>query len=268
MSRQIETLRAFTAGRPHNWRHAPHVIVVASGKGGVGVSTVSALLAVGSARRGRDTLIVDAAMSGSPIIDLFDRSAAELVDSDRAAGDRIHTIAPRLALADRMAVEDPTSLERRSTLRRLATRYDSHETVIVDAGSTAESVTTAIGAGAGMLLTVCATDRLSVAATYALVKYVSQRFEGLPVSVLVNRSEPAESRIAFARIAAGATEFLRQQVTPAGQFPDDHGLGSAIEAGLSPVNSDGPALDAACLLAELLISRRPGKASNAPLRIT
>jgi MinD-like ATPase involved in chromosome partitioning or flagellar assembly len=143
----------------------------------------------------------------------------------------------------------------------MATHYDEYDFVVVDAGSTAEIVSTAIGTGSGRLLAVSATDRLSIVATYALVKYVLERFGSLATSVLINRCEPAQGSDAFARIAEAVNDFLGSNIAPAGTLPDDESIRTTAEAGASLVAVDGPAVLAARLLAELLLARpvRPGR---------
>jgi MinD-like ATPase involved in chromosome partitioning or flagellar assembly len=256
MSRQIDTLRAFTEGRPRARRETQHAIIVAGGKGGTGVTTVSALLALGAARMDNEVLLVDAAASGSPTGDLFAATANGGVPPHTESP--IRPIGPRLLLADRPYGDALTTVERRHALRRAASHYDSHDIVIVDAGSAGESIAAAIGAGAGTLVAVTAADRLSAAATYALVKFVAERYPGLTVSVLVNRCDPADARVVFDRIASGVTDFLGRTVTPAGSIPDDETLRAAIEAGLTPAQGDTPAIDAGRLLAERLIRRSTG----------
>jgi len=251
VSRQLDTLRAFTATRPRARRQPSHVIIVAGGKGGTGITTVSTLLALGATRTGSDVLMVDAAQSGSPAADLFAPAVTEQRDHDSA----FIEIGARLTLADRPADHALTTMERRSALRRAASRYGDHDVVVVDAGSSAESVAAAIGAGAGVLIAVTQADRLSAAATYALVKFTAEHHPDLPVSILVNQCDPATARIVFDRIAAGVSEFLGRSITPAGQIPDDDALRSAIETGLSSTFGEGPALEAGRLLAERLMHR-------------
>jgi MinD-like ATPase involved in chromosome partitioning or flagellar assembly len=167
-------------------------------------------------------------------------------------------IGPRLLLADRPSGDALTTVERRHALRRAASHYDNHDIVVVDAGSIGESIAAAIGAGAGTLVAVTAADRLSAAATYALVKFVVERYPGLTVTVLANRCDPADAQIVFDRIASGVTDFLGRTVTPAGSIPDDGTLRAAIEAGLTPAQGDSPAIEAGRLLAERLIRRSSG----------
>jgi MinD-like ATPase involved in chromosome partitioning or flagellar assembly len=262
---QLESLRAMVGARPPAAHRAvPHVVVVAGGKGGVGVSTTSVLLAMGAAAAGHETLLVDAAPA-SALADVL--ALPSPVREDAAPGSPVYRrIARRMTIVDLTDAAALTAAERRMSLRRVASGYDNHEFVVIDAGATSESVVAALTTGAGRLLSVGTTDRLSVVATYALVKYVRERFAGLPISVLFNRCDPAEGSAAFGRVAVGVEEFLGATVTPAGTLPNDERLRAAAEAGTSPENMDGPAVIAARLLAELLIAR-PARRGGPPVHV-
>jgi MinD-like ATPase involved in chromosome partitioning or flagellar assembly len=256
INRQLDPLHTFTHGRPpSSWRRVPHVVIVAGGKGGVGASTASALLAIGAARAGRATLLVDAAAGPASVVDVLGAHAPRT----DAVETELRTVAAHLTLA---FVPPPHVLaagERRAALRRLSGRYDEHELVVIDAGATCDGMFAALAAGAGRLLAVTNSDRLSLIATYALIKTAFGRFPGLPVSVLVNGCEPAEAVAAFGHIATATEHFLATQVTPAGSIPADDQLRNAINAGVSPIDADGPAAHAAGLLAELLLHAGPGR---------
>ena len=262
---QIESLRAWSRTRPSATRRmVGHSVVVAGGKGGVGVTTASALLAFGAAASGRNTLLVDATPSGTQQSDLL--SLSEPQDSEERNAPDFRRITPRLTLAELPEAASLTIAERRSLLRRVAAHYDQYDFVVVDAGSTAEHVTAALGTGSGRLLAVSANDRLSIVATYALVKYVLDRFGTLATSVLINRCEPAQGSDAFARIAEGVNEFLGYNIAPAGTLPEDESIRTAAEAGSSLLTMDGPAVLAARLLAELLLAR-PARLGRATVQI-
>ena len=57
--------------KPHELSSVKHVVAVASGKGGVGKSFVTSMLAVGLARRGYKTAVLDADITGPSIPKLF-----------------------------------------------------------------------------------------------------------------------------------------------------------------------------------------------------
>ena len=68
----------FVEARPRDLNEVAHVVAVMSGKGGVGKSLVSALLAVGLARRGLEVGILDADITGPSIPRMFGLRARPL----------------------------------------------------------------------------------------------------------------------------------------------------------------------------------------------
>jgi flagellar biosynthesis protein FlhG len=249
MASQTDALRQFIAASgPRSQRDAKNVVVVATGKGGAGSSTIAALIASASARSGRATLLIDASVSASSLSDVLG------VTNTAGDGTTVHQLAPQLHFIARPDVLDPSTIERRSRLRRLASHHTSHRLVLIDAGASAEAVSSAIQAGAGRLLAVATTDRLGVAATFALVKYVAQQHPAVNAAILVNRADLSSGNAAYGRIADGSDQFLERTAAFAGSMPDDEMLRASIEAGFSPNESFGRAAHAAELLADLLIA--------------
>jgi MinD-like ATPase involved in chromosome partitioning or flagellar assembly len=225
MSTQLDSLRAFVAARPNSaaLRDWSNVLVVAGAKGGIGTSTVAALLASASARRGRETLLVDAAAAGSSLPHLLGTPQDHTDDEPLR-------IAPRLALATPCAGIGAGNAERTIRYRRATNGFADYDAVIVDAGATLDAVVLA-ASYAGRLLAVTASDRVSIAAAYALLKVVGHRFSALPLGVLANRCDAAVGAAAWERITAGTDRFLGHAIGLAGTIPADHVLDAAIEAG-------------------------------------
>lgn len=266
MTRTMQALRDWVGPSSPMPADGPRTLAVAAGKGGVGVSTTTSLLALGAAAAGRRTLLVDAAPSGGSL------SAVLGIDVDAAVSGgasafAFHELSPRLRFTGLRPARWHGPGERQAALRRLGAHYADREFVILDAGATWDGVMAVLSAGAERLLAVSTADRLSVVATYALIKLVNERFPGLPVTVLLNHCEPAEGAAAFSRIASGVEAFLGRTVMPAGSFPSDDALRAAADAGASPMSIEGPAVHAARLLAELL-SARGARRSRPPMRLS
>ncbi len=215
---------------------AATVVAVGSGKGGVGTSTIAALLAATMAEQGRRVLLVDA---GQRLGGLHHLLGVEPTGSlgqlrgGREPHDLLVPVAERLSLFPASLEEaELRPTERRLLMRRVAALFDAFELVVIDAGSSAESLVAACADGATRLLAVTAGDRISLVATYALVKLLHERAPGVRVDVVANRvSDDGADRL-HEYLNGAAVRFLSRTVPFAGAIPDDPDFGSALAAGL------------------------------------
>ena len=85
-------------------------------------------------------------------------------------------------------------------------------------------------------------DRVSIAATYALVKAVGGRLPELPLTVLTNRGD----REAAESIRLASQRFLARALEGVGAIPDDECLRAGINAGMDiqDAAADSPAATA------------------------
>jgi flagellar biosynthesis protein FlhG len=241
MSAQLETLRRYVANRPHPMPAggSDRVLLVGSGKGGVGTSTVAALLAVMAASDGQEVLLVDADEGHGSLPLLFGaeprRTLSSLLGGEAAPADLLVSLGHGLSLLPLGGTAEPEdrlpATERRALLRRVSTLYARFDLVIIDAGSRLEQVHNAAASGATRLLAVTAAERVSAAATYALAKTFDARFPGLPVDLLFNRCRMATATNAFEEIDAATRHFLRRGLDFAGAVPDDDRLKEALHEG-------------------------------------
>lgn len=281
MTNQLDSLRRFVGTRmpAHDFGGSERVLLVGSGKGGVGTSTIAALIAVMAAADGHDVLVVDADESHGTLPMLFgvepDYSLADLKGGDLKPEDLLVRPGYGLTLLPAGGGEPKDRLEpveRRSLLRRISSLYDSYDLVVVDAGSRVEQVLSAASAGAARLLAVSAAERISAAATYALVKVVESQFEGMPVDLLFNRTRLSVATAAFEEVEQAARQFLRRGLGFAGAIPDDDRIRAAVETGtaIQDAAAFGTPATSAChelsarLTQQLLEhdAARPGRASE------
>lgn len=212
------------------------IVAVGSGKGGVGTSTIAALMAATMAEQGQRVLLVDA---GQRLGGLHHLLGVEPTGSlgqlrgGREPHDLLVPVAERLALFP--ATLDEAELrptERRLLMRRVAALFDGFELVVIDAGSSAESLVAACADGATRLLAVTAGDRISLVATYALVKLLHERAPGVRVDVVANRVTDDGADRLHEYLNGASVRFLSRTVPFAGAIPDDPDFGSALAAGL------------------------------------
>ncbi len=241
MSSQLDSLKRFVGERApteNGGGDARRVVVVGSGKGGVGTSVVAALLAMTASEAGANVLLVDA-NDGSPALHfLLGVEPAHVLSDLRGGGvapaQLVMHVSASLALLPGGTRDDAalTPAERRALFRRVAGLYASYDLVIVDGGSRLDSVLSVCDGGAGRLLAVTTSDRIAVAATYALIKATGARHTELTTEVLLNGCEERAIVQGYEMIQAAAEQFLERTVALAGVVPHDASLRAALGEGM------------------------------------
>lgn len=243
MSTQLEALRRHVAQRPSPPATSPgrgSVVVLGSGKGGVGTTTLSALLAISTAARGSRVLLVDA----DPVVGAL----ALLLGAPRSPGigalrggeteaeELLVPLTDGLTLLPGGGAAEEAGLsgaERQALLRRILPLLPRYDAVVIDGGSRLESVMAAGALGVGRVLAVCEPDRIAVAATYALMKALGDRLPGTPVEILINRTAAVLADQVAEEVQGAARHFLRRTIGYCGAVPDDRCLRAGIQAGMS-----------------------------------
>jgi len=218
-------------------------VAVGSGKGGVGTSTVAGLLASAGARRRLDTLLVDADPDFNSLPHLFQagryRGGLEAIrDPDTDLEDLLVPVRERLRLLSLGVLEEPARStlsegERRILQGRLATLYPAFELVVVDAGSRARSVLDTLGSGVETLLAVSRPDRISAAATHALIKVSLARFPATRVALLLNGAGAEEDRAIARLMEEAAQSFLDCPTTSLPPLPSSPEIEEMLRTGRS-----------------------------------
>ena len=212
-------------------------IVVGSGKGGVGKSVVSVMLAAAAAERGREVLLLDGEQNLANLHVLLGvgaRGSIESVLGGRArAEDLVQAVAENLWLlpsesgAEGLYALD--ALERARLHSRLIELCRRFEVVVVDAGAGIEGVVRAATLGADRVLLVTTPEPTALMDAHALVKILSLQVPHIPIHVLVNRSEGTEEgQHAFARLAAASEQFLDRRLHLAGVLLEESPIAAAV----------------------------------------
>ena len=244
MSAQLESMRLFVADRPPAAKPTgtDHVVVLGSGKGGVGTSTLASLLAAVTSSTGARVLLVDGTADvGTQHLLLGTAPGAgwlALRGGESTPDDALVTVTDSLTLLPGTAIEEYaagmiSAAERQALFRRVASLYPRYDLVIVDGGSKLESVLAACAAGVGSVLAVTTPDRVSVAATYGLVKILEGRHPGISIRALMNRNQDGAAQEASEILRAGARRFLDRTIGHAGTVPEDQCLRAGLEAGMN-----------------------------------
>ena len=218
---------------PEPQHDGPPAVVLASGKGGVGKSVLSVLLAAAFARSGSRTLLLDGAQNqGNLHILLGLRPAGAL---GAVLSGAIEPAALQVPVAERLTLLPGDSgaealyalgaVDRARLHRRLSALYDGFDMVVIDGGSGIESAVRAGGIRASRLAVVAAPEPASLADAYALLKIVNLQIPSLPIEVMVNRvTADEEGQAVFDRLHLAAERFLRRELRYLGCVPEDESL--------------------------------------------
>lgn len=203
----------------------PTVVVIGSGKGGVGKSVLAALLAAHAARAGARTLLFDAVHNQGNqhvLLGQVPRTRVEAVARGAAAPwDLLLPVEDRLTLlpADSGSPEYVTlsDLDRARLHQRLAGVFGDYDMIVVDSGPGAENTVRAALSHVARLLVVTAPEPTALSDAYALMKMTHLRAPHAALDVVVNRvCEADHARRAFASLAIAAERFLRRELGNAG----------------------------------------------------
>jgi len=246
---------ATVATRPSALR----VVAVASGKGGVGKTNVSANLAIAFGRQGKRVWLLDADLGLanvdvlfglSPRLSLFDvlRADHSLADVvlDGPAGVRIIPAAS--------GVEELTALGAADRLRLLGlidTLEPQPDVLLVDTAAGISPNVLFFAAAAADVLIVVTPEPTALTDAYALMKVLAARHRRREFLVVVNMAAgSADAHSAFVRLARVAERFLHVRVEYQGWIPYDDAVARAVRAQL-PVVLASPHAPASVAFAQL-----------------
>jgi len=241
--------RGMSAPRPEP---TTPLIVVGAGKGGVGTSTVAALLA-SAMSDDKNVLLVETGHQLGVVHHMLGVEPAHTLDdlrSGKAEPEQLLVpVGDRLTLlsAHSPPTAEPLSgAERKLLFRRTTALYERFQLVVVDAGSTVDSIVAACSEGVSRFLAVTAPDRIAVVSTYALIKLLHLRCPDVALEVIANRCENDIANRTIEALTEACGRFLSRPVDFAGAVPDDPNFTHALSAGLSAVDAaaGSPAADA------------------------
>ena len=240
MTDQAALLRAMMASRRPTRApepSGPPTIVIGSGKGGVGKSVVSVLLAQRLATEGRKVLLVDGSQNMGNLhvlLGLTRASRLEHLLADQVpARDLLVPVQEQLWLlpADSGAegLYALASVARARLHHRLSALYDDFDAVVVDAGPGIESVVRVATMRATRCVILTVPEPAALTDAYATIKIVNLQVSDLPVDILVNRMEQEQEGVeAFERLATAAERFLRRGLRYLGGLWEDEEIRRAV----------------------------------------
>lgn len=213
-----------------------HVVLVGSGKGGVGKSVLSILLAAEAAHAGRRVLLFDADFTlGTLHLLLGLRPVARvdaLLDGEIEPKDLVRQVSRNLWLlpgtcgAERL--HDLPALDRARLELRLSAVFSNYDLVVADSGAGLDGAVRTATMTANRLIVVTTPEPAALNGAYALMKIAHLRTPALPIDVLVNRcASDAEGTAAFDKLAVACDRFLSREIHLMGTIAEEAQLALA-----------------------------------------
>jgi len=218
--------------------NAPQRIVVASGKGGVGTTTVAVNVAVSLARDGRRTVLVDADLGRADATSLCRASDLYTVGDVLAGRRGVHETLARgpagvQVLPGAWAMGDlecePAAQQR---LLDELTRLGPHaEYIVIDAGNSLNRIAGRFWQAADRVLVVTSPEAVSVTNAYAAIKLLAPPGRETPIQTVVNLAPSAAvAGETGRRLARACRRFLGLVVDDGCYLPLDPAIAAAGKA--------------------------------------
>ncbi len=244
------------------------VIAVASGKGGVGKTTIALSLAVILARRGRRVLLADADLGTANIDVLLNlgvrRRLSNVARGECSAADAVITVAPGLRFLPGAAgvagIADLGRRERLALVDELVGMERDADFLLLDCGAGISRNVTAFAQAADDLLVVTTPEPAAITGAYSLIKVVGRRPAAPALQIIVNQAiRVAEGRAVGDRIRSVAQRFLSVDVACAGCVLYDPELAKCARKGVRRLDRYPPprAAHGVSMLAEALDQPAP-----------
>lgn len=253
--------------RPAAPGDAPHVVAVASGKGGVGTTTVAVNLAAALVRLGRRVVLVDADLQGANLIGHCQLEPDYSIADVLRGGRDIHEVLCRAAggmhvlpgawLADAPVECTPKAQERLiASLRALGAHADD---IVLDVGCGVGRIHHRFWHAADKVLVVATPDDAAIMNAYAAIKLICGDDPELPVFSLINlAADAASARTVHDRLALACQRFLGRHLFTGGHLSAALEVRAALRS-RTPFVLASPACQAALdleLVAQQLIAPR------------
>jgi flagellar biosynthesis protein FlhG len=217
-------------------RRRGQIVVIASGKGGVGKSDCALNLGVWLARRGVDTVLVDADY-GLANLDLLLNVTPLAHFGELLAGTRpVSELLMRGPAGLRVlcGVSGPRPDGAPASAASCAEAFDrlraACAVALVDCGAGVSPLVCHLALAGDRLLLVTTPEPTAVADAYATLKFLVQQGYDGPVGVLVNQAARSEAEATARRMQRVARQFLGLSVELLGHVPTDRHVPLAVRA--------------------------------------
>ena len=232
------------------------VVAVASGKGGVGKTSVAANLAISLGRSGRRVLAMDADLGLSNLDLLFGVSPVltllDVFDGVTTLKEVLCPVAEGVMLLPGCAGNyDLANLEvkkRYHLFDTIDTLEDDFDVLVLDTGAGIGSNAVSFAGAASDVVIVINPDPTSLADAYAFMKVASGQFQVKKYNIVSNRvTGAAEGEDVYRRLADFTARFLTVGLDYLGHIPQDGAVVRAVRAGIPLLIGDPDAPASRCV---------------------
>lgn len=208
--------------------HAPKLLTIASGKGGVGTTTIALNVAAALSANGFRTVLVDADFRGGDVQQLCQLQSLYSV-ADVLAGRRsVHEVLASgpgglQILPGIWALGEPADCSeaaQQRLLKELRGLGEHVDYVVIDAGAGLNRTARLFWQAADQVLLVTTPDPVAVMDSYAAIKVLLGGKYNVRVETIVNKSPDAETASDVQqRLAQACRRFLARELDTAGWVP-------------------------------------------------
>ncbi len=204
------------------------LISIASGKGGVGKTTLTCNLAVAMAEQNKKVLIVDGDL-GMANVDIFFGVRPKHTIEDLLNGVSIdQCVTPALKNVDILAggsglynLTQMNAFQRREMMNQVSELKFKYDYALVDTAPGLHDYVLHLNSVADQCLIVITQDPSSFADAYALIKVMHQKYKTQNFKVVCNLIEEANGDSLFVRFSEVVEKFLPVRLSYLGSLPQD-----------------------------------------------
>lgn len=216
----------------------PEIIVITSGKGGVGKTFISVNLAIYIAQLKKKVLLLDADLHLGNV-DLFlgvrpNYNIADVVHGNKQIGEVLFKgpgdvdVLPASSGVKDLILNERTLLQKyHQVFRQIESDYN---TIIIDTGAGLNRAVLAFALSADKIVVVVTPDPASITDAYSVIKIVSQFNSEIPIVLMVNFTHNDEEGLSlFNKLNLMTERFLQRKIIFGGAIPETAAVAQSVK---------------------------------------
>lgn len=240
LRRMSENDKGKVVSLERKWSAGVQVLAVASGKGGVGKSTVTTNLAVAIAQQGAKVLVLDGDLGLANLDQMFGvvpkHTLQDVIEGTRSIQEVV-TPAPAgvsllPACSGRYDMANLTDEQRLGLVGQVDSLEERYDVLIVDTGAGIGSNAVSFAAAAQDVIVITTPEPTSVRDAFAMIKVLGSRCRLKRVKLLPNMvTGAAEAKAVHEKLQELSARFFDMQVELVGHVVRDGAASTAVRAG-------------------------------------